>query len=49
MERDSKRLRNGPLLFTDCRRRDGAQEVADWLLAKMDSLVATADVRLWRD
>ncbi|HEU0074731.1 MAG TPA: urease accessory protein UreG [Dehalococcoidia bacterium] len=49
MERDSNRLRNGPLLFTDCRRGDGVEAVAGWLLAKMDSLVATAGVRLWRD
>ena len=49
MQRDSDRLRNGPLLFTDCRRGQGIQEVADWLLEKMESLVATAGVRLWRD
>lgn len=49
MARDSNRLRSGPLLFTDCRAGEGAQEVADWLVAKMDSLVATAGVRLWRD
>jgi urease accessory protein len=49
MERDSNRLRSGPLLFTDCRRGEGVQEVADWLVEKMDSLVATASVRLWRD
>jgi urease accessory protein len=49
MEADSNRLRHGPLLFTDCRRGEGVQEVADWLVEKMDSLVATAGVRLWRD
>ena len=49
MQRDSDRLRNGPLLFTNCRRGEGTQEVADWLLEKMESLVGTAGVRLWRD
>jgi urease accessory protein len=49
MQRDSDRLRNGPLLFTNCRRGEGIQQVADWLLEKMESLVATAGVRLWRD
>jgi urease accessory protein len=49
MERDSNRLRSGPLLFTNCRRGEGTQEVAGWLLAEMDALVATASVRLWRD
>jgi urease accessory protein len=50
MQRDADRLRRGPLLFTDCRRGEGVQQVADWLLETMDSLVATAGgVRLWRD
>ena len=49
MKRDSNRLRNGPLMFTNCRAGEGVQEVADWLVEKMDSLVATAGVRLWRD
>lgn len=49
MERDSNRLRNGPLLFTDCRRGEGVDAVADWLIEKMDSLAASAGVRLWRD
>jgi urease accessory protein len=49
MESDSNRLRSGPLLFTDCRRGEGVQEVAGWLVEEMDLLVATAGVRLWRD
>lgn len=49
MEHDSARLRSGPLLFTDCRAGEGVQAVADWLLREMDSLVASASVRLWRD
>ena len=49
MERDSNRLRDGPLMFTNCRAGEGVQEVANWLVEKMDSLVATAGVRLWRD
>jgi urease accessory protein len=49
MDRDSNRLRSGPLLFTNCRAGEGVQEVADWLVTEMDSLVATAGVRLWRD
>ncbi|HLG10993.1 MAG TPA: urease accessory protein UreG [Dehalococcoidia bacterium] len=49
MERDSNRLRAGPLLFTNCRAGAGVQQVATWLMNEMDSLVATAGVRLWRD
>jgi urease accessory protein len=49
MERDSNRLRNGPLIFTNCRAGAGVQQVATWLLNEMDALVATAGVRLWRD
>jgi hypothetical protein len=49
MERDSNRLRNGPLIFTNCRAGEGVQQVAIWLLNEMDSLVATSSVRLWRD
>jgi Ni2+-binding GTPase involved in maturation of urease and hydrogenase len=49
MERDSNRLRSGPLVFTNCRAGEGVQEVADWLIEEMNSLVATAGVRLWRD
>ena len=49
MERDSTRLRSGPLVFTDCRRGDGVAQVAAWLLAEMESMVATGGVRLWRD
>jgi urease accessory protein len=49
MEHDSNRLRSGPLVFTNCRAGEGVQEVADWLIEEMDSLVATAGVRLWRD
>ena len=49
MERDSNRLRSGPLVFTNCRQGEGVQEVADWLLEEMDSLAATSGVRLWRD
>jgi urease accessory protein len=49
MERDSNRLRSGPLVFTNCRAGEGVQRVADWLLDEMDSLVASAGVRLWRD
>ncbi len=47
MERDSNALRNGPLVFTDCRRNEGVQEVADWLLNEMDSLPLNGGVRLW--
>jgi urease accessory protein len=47
MERDSNALRSGPLVFTDCRRNEGVQAVADWLLAEMASLTASAGVRLW--
>ena len=47
MERDANALRSGPLVFTDCRRNDGVQAVADWLLAEMESLTASAGVRLW--
>lgn len=47
MERDSNALRSGPLVFTDCRRNEGVQAVADWLLNEMDSLPATGGVRLW--
>jgi urease accessory protein len=49
MERDSNRLRRGPLIFTNCRAGAGVQQVATWQLNEMDSLVATAGVRLWRD
>jgi urease accessory protein len=49
MERDSNRLRSGPLLFTNCRQNEGTQQVADWLLEEMDARTATAAVRLWRD
>jgi urease accessory protein len=49
MERDANRLRNGPLLFTNCRAGAGVQQVATWLLGEMDCLVASAGVRLWRD
>jgi urease accessory protein len=47
MERDSNALRTGPLVFTDCRRNQGVQEVADWLLAEMDSRPSVGGVRLW--
>jgi urease accessory protein len=47
MERDSNALRSGPLVFTDCRRNEGVQAVADWLLAEMDALPASGGVRLW--
>lgn len=47
MERDSNALRTGPLVFTDCRRNEGVQAVADWLLKEMDSLPAIGGVRLW--
>jgi urease accessory protein len=49
MERDSNRLRSGPLIFTDCRRGEGVTAVADWLLQEMESLTASAGVRLWVD
>ena len=49
MERDSNRLRSGPLVFTNCRQGEGVQQVADWLLGEMESLVASSGVRLWRD
>jgi len=49
MERDSNRLRTGPLMFTNCRQGDGVQAVADWLVAEMEALFATAGVRLWLD
>lgn len=49
MERDSRRLRSGPLVFTNCRRGEGVDAVAAWLLEEMRSLTATAGVRLWRD
>jgi len=47
MERDSRALRSGPLVFTDCRRNQGVREVAGWLLAEIDSLPALGGVRLW--
>ena len=47
MERDSNALRSGPLVFTDCRRNEGVQAVADWLLNEMDTLAAVGGVRLW--
>lgn len=47
MERDSNALRSGPLVFTDCRRNEGVEAVARWLLAEMDALAASGGVRLW--
>jgi urease accessory protein len=47
MEHDSNALRGGPLVFTDCRRNQGVKAVADWLLAEIDSLTASAGMRLW--
>jgi urease accessory protein len=47
MERDSRRLRSGPLLFTDCRRGDGVDAVAAWLLDEIEARSASANVRLW--
>ncbi len=47
MERDSNALRSGPLVFTNCKRNEGVQEVADWLLNEMDSLPVSGGVRLW--
>ena len=47
MERDSKALRTGPLVFTDCRRNEGVQAVADWLLAEMEAMVTSGSARLW--
>lgn len=47
MERDSRALRSGPLVFTDCRHNEGVRAVADWLLAEMEALMNTGGVRLW--
>jgi urease accessory protein len=49
MERDSCRLRSGPLIFTDCRHEVGVGEVARWLTDEMQSLASRARVRLWVD
>ncbi len=35
MERDARRYRTGPLLFTDCRHSQGVEAVAGWLTAEM--------------
>ena len=47
MQRDSQRLRSGPLVFTDCRHNRGVQQVADWLLAELATASVTASARLW--
>jgi urease accessory protein len=47
MERDSKALRSGPLVFTDCRRNQGVPDVADWLLAEMNALATSGGARTW--
>ncbi len=47
MERDSKALRTGPLMFTNCRAGEGVQEVADWLIGQMETRPSAAGVRLW--
>nr|ART39635.1 J203 [uncultured bacterium] len=49
MERDSKALRTGPLVFTDCRARVGLEAVSDWLTGELDAMFAAGSVRLWRD
>lgn len=47
MERDSKALRTGPLMFTNCRAGKGVQKVADWLIDQMETRPSAAGVRLW--
>ncbi len=47
MERDSKALRTGPLVFTNCRSGDGVAEVASWLIEQMETRPTGAGVRLW--
>jgi len=49
MERDSNALRNGPLIFTDCRHGSGPDKVAQWLLREVEAREMAGSVRLWRD
>ena len=49
MERDSRRLRQGPLVLTNCREGVGVQEVCDWLISEIAALSDSKAVRLWRD
>lgn len=47
MERDANALRQGPLVFTNCRTGDGVDRVVDWLVEQMAVRPASAGVRLW--
>ncbi|HLF78329.1 MAG TPA: urease accessory protein UreG [Dehalococcoidia bacterium] len=47
MERDASSLRTGPLVFTDCRRGTGLDEVAAWLIDEVESLRASGRARLF--
>jgi urease accessory protein len=49
MERDSRRLRTGPLLFTDCRHGEGLEAVSEWVVAETCHLAETGAVHLWTD
>ena len=49
MESDSRRLRLGPLVLTDCRHEQGLDAVADWVIAETETMVEAGVARLWVD
>jgi urease accessory protein len=48
MERDSRALRSGPVLFSNCRGGEGVAEVFDWLQCEIGRRRRSGEVRLWK-
>ena len=42
MQRDARAIRIGPIMLTDCRRGEGIDAVADWLVAEAETLRSQA-------